>query len=227
MRKGDNRVSGGLGKEVEASRAMDDWAREFGVPLSDPVRDALLKFARLLLAWGQRINLTAAKSVEAVARDQLPDAFAVAGRLALRGGGSGGAQIVDVGSGGGLPAIPLALLRPQDELTMMEATGKKVAFLRTAVRELGLGQRIAVEQRRIDLRNAGERQFDVAMSRAMLAPKEWLTLGCLLVRPGGTIFSLGVRELTDWPSGVDLVHQAAYQHRAGRYHWVAELKRST
>jgi 16S rRNA G527 N7-methylase RsmG len=239
------------------------WAEEFGVPLPGPVRDELLRFARLLLVWGDRINLTAAKSVTAIVADHLPDAFAIAGRLAgpTSSVADEAERIIDVGSGGGLPGIPLALLRPASEITLVEATGKKVAFLRTAIRELALGPRVGVEQRRIELKRleseasgdgfgAGAgggvskmdgspaegfshfaNRFDVAISRAMLPPADWLPLGRRLVRLGGRVFCLGTGALTDFPPGLDLVHQSAYRHRGrlpgGSDRWVAELKRST
>ena len=248
----DNRVSDAPAKEDAESEAVDVWAEKFGVPLPGPVRDDLLKFARLLLLWGQSINLTAAKSVAALVADHLPDAFAIAGRLA---GPRAVApehppeRVVDVGSGGGLPGIPLALIRSVSEVTLIEATGKKVAFLRTAIRELALAPRVGVEHRRVDLHGGYGRpsegsdlqhvshlgdsshlasQFDVAISRAMLPPAEWLPLGRLLVRPGGRVFCLGTEALTEWPPGLNLVHQAAYpQEPRQSRRWLAELQRST
>jgi len=217
--EGDNRVSGFEGKVGE--RTLEGWAERFGVALSSVARGGLVAYVELLLAWGDRINLTAAKSAAAVIGDQLPDSFAIAGRLEQRGGAAG--EVVDVGSGGGLPAIPLALLRPGDRFTLIEATGKKVAFLRTAVRELGLGERVRVEHRRIGGPGEDTGGFDVATSRAMLAPPEWMAVARYLVRPGGTIFCLGAAKLAEPGEGLTLVDQAAY--RPDR--WVIELERST
>ena len=130
---------------------------------------------------------------------------------------------MDVGSGGGLPAIPLALLRPNDRFTLIEATGKKVAFLRTAIREMGLTDRVRVDHRRIGRPGEESGRFDVATSRAMLAPGEWMALARHLVRVGGAVFCLGTAELTGPVEGLTVVDQAAY--RPDR--WVAELERST
>jgi 16S rRNA (guanine527-N7)-methyltransferase len=207
-------------REIEA-RALEDWAERFQVPLSIEGREALLEYGRLLLAWGERINLTAAKSLSALVAEHLPDAFAIAGRLGS--GGRGKERVIDVGSGGGLPALPLALLRRESTFTLVEVTAKKVAFLRTAVRELGLGGRVTVEQRRIGPPAGESGAFEVATSRAMLAPSEWLALGQRLVAPGGRVFCLGSRALTQWPPGLELVTQDGY--RPDR--WVSELKRST
>src|SRR5262249_13196661 len=118
--------------------------------------------------------------------EHYPDAFALARRL------DGPARVVDVGSGGGLPALPLALLRPGLDLVLCEPIAKKVSFLRTAVRALELGERVQVEQRRAEELVAGPQRFDVAMSRATFEPEAWLALGRQLVIPGGRVFVLTV-----------------------------------
>jgi 16S rRNA (guanine527-N7)-methyltransferase len=206
---------------LEDLHLIDARARGFGLSLAPTAREGIARYLELLLQWGERINLTAARSVVTLIAEHLPDAFAIAARLEFGGGTR--ETLIDAGSGGGLPAIPLALLRPVSEVTLVEATGKKVAFLRTAVRELGLGNRVAVEHRRIGPLAEDAGRFDVATSRAMLAPREWLALGRLLVRPGGVVFCLGARALGDAPEGMQLVQEACY--RPDR--WVAELRRST
>jgi 16S rRNA (guanine527-N7)-methyltransferase len=217
--EGDNRVRGVEGKAGE--RTLEGWAERFGVPLPATERERLAAYVGLLLSWGDRINLTAAKSREALIADHLPDSFAIAARLGRNDAGP--REVVDVGSGGGLPAIPLALLRPTDRFSLVEATGKKVAFLRTAVRELGLSERVRVEHRRVGPPGEESGAFQVAISRAMLAPPEWMALARHLVRAGGTVFCLATAELTEAGDGLKLVDQAAY--RPDR--WVIELQRST
>ena len=165
---------------VALSRTADNWS----VPLERAQADALLTYASLLLTWSSRINLTGAVSLEQLADAHLPDSFALASRL-------GGAPLraVDVGSGGGLPALPLAILRPNLSIQLVEPIAKKAAFLRTAVRELALGQRIQVVVQRAESL-APAPPFDVATSRATLAPPEWIALAARLVRPGGRAFVL-------------------------------------
>src|SRR5690349_11874229 len=196
----DSRVSEFGGKV--GTRTLEGWAERFGMSLSSDVRDRLLEFAQLLLAWGGRINLTAARSVGEVIAEHLPDSFAIAARLGARAGGAN--SVVDVGSGGGLPAIPLALLRPDDRFTLIEATGRKVAFLRPAIRQLGPGDRIRVEHRRVEP-GTEVGGFDVATSRAMLAPPEWMALARHLIRIGGAVFCLGTRALDRVGDGLRLV----------------------
>ncbi len=208
-------------KRGDGAAIVEDEVRAAGLASTTELRDSLLAFFELLLVWSERINLTAARSIEVLATEHLPDALVLAARLALRP--ERDERIVDVGSGGGLPAIPLALLRPSSRLTLVEATGKKVAFLHAAARALGLTDRLVVEHRRLESGQA-EAKFDVAISRAMLPPPEWLALGAQLVPVGGTVFSLGSQALPGTlPAGMELVHEVRYRdHR-----WLAELKRST
>jgi len=146
---------------------------------------ALARYAKLLLRWNARINLTAARSIDVLIAEHFPDAFALALKLDQT------AQVIDVGSGGGLPAIPLALLRPHLGLELSEPIAKKAAFLRTAVRELGLTPRVSVELARGEaIARKRPRSFDAAISRATLAPEKWLELGARLVRPRGRVFAL-------------------------------------
>lgn len=149
----------------------------------------LAQYAASLLRWNERINLTAVQSIDTLVAEHFTDAFALA--LALEHP----ARAIDIGSGGGLPAIPLALLRAGLTVELVEPIAKKAAFLRTAIRELGLGDRVLVRVGRGEaVAQAIAKQtlaaFDVAMSRATLAPDRWLALGTRLVRPGGRVFAL-------------------------------------
>lgn len=175
--------------ETAARLALDRVAGAWQVSLTEPEAAALLRFGALLMEWNAHINLTGAKTVEALIDEHLPDAFALASVLDVP------ARVVDVGSGGGLPAIPLAILRPTLDLTLVEPLSKKVAFLRTAVRELGLAPHVRVEPRHAE--DLGPASFDVAMSRATFPPPAWVRLASGLVRPGGRILVLTVPGTTD------------------------------
>lgn len=170
--------------ETAARSGLGELATEWRMPLQETQLAALARFGQLLMEWNARINLTGARTVDALVREHLPDAFAVASLLTEP------CRLVDVGSGGGLPALPLAILRPTLRLTLVEPLSKKVAFLRTAVRELGLAGAVSIEARRAE--ELTPAAFDVAMSRATFAPEVWVRLAAGLVRPGGRILALTV-----------------------------------
>jgi 16S rRNA (guanine527-N7)-methyltransferase len=178
---------------AEAAELVRALANDWKFSCDDAQVAALSAYAGSLLRWNARINLTAARSIEMLVRDHFPDAFALARKLEQPG------RAIDVGSGGGLPALPLALLRPRLTLELCEPIAKKAAFLRTAVRELALGDRVSVRVERgeavaREIASDGSRAFDVALSRATLAPHKWLALGTRLVRPGGRVFVLGAAD---------------------------------
>ena len=88
------------------------------------------------------------------------------------------------------------MLRPALTVELCEPIAKKGAFLRTAIRELGLGERVRLDPRRGEaIADAEPGRFDVALSRATFAPEVWLALGRRLVRPGGRVFVAGGRPM--------------------------------
>ena len=176
--------------ETGTRSALEALAAQWQTPLDEKRLSGLLAFGELLMTWNARINLTGARTVDELIADHLPDAFAVAQAI-----GAGPRTVVDVGSGGGLPALPLAILRPDLQLTLVEPLAKKVAFLRTATRELGLTA-VSVQCARAEALPSAA--YEVAMSRATFPPLEWLAVGRRLVRPGGRILALTVPG-TDLP----------------------------
>ena len=171
---------------AELSAALGAMSRDWGVPCSAAQVERLLAFAALLVRWNQKINLTGARSAASLVAEHFPDAFALARRLDRP------ARVVDVGSGGGLPALPLALLRPTLALVLCEPIAKKTSFLRTAIRELDLTDRVQVEQVRAEELVARGARFEVALSRATFEPEVWLGLARGLVGAGGRIYVLTV-----------------------------------
>src|SRR5215468_5590644 len=155
-------------ERAQAAELVREMAAAWNVAC-DPVQVAALSgYAESLLRWNARINLTAARSIEQLVGDHFVDAFALARRLAQP------ARVVDVGSGGGLPAIPLALLRHPLTVELVEPIAKQVAFLRTALRELELGGRVSVHAGRGEaVARQAPRAFDAGISRATLAPDKW------------------------------------------------------
>ena len=163
----------------------------------------------LVRSWNRKIDLTAAKSEVELAELGVLDAWEIAARIARDGGG-----VVDVGSGFGAPGIPVAILRPDLEVKLVEPLGKRATFLRNVIGTLGLTARVEVmETKGEQVAEAGIR-FDAAISRATLAPDEWLALGDRLA-PDGEIVALLARDPPPDHAGRRVAWRVDYATSAG------------
>lgn len=174
---------------------------------AEPLARVLDAYAALIRRYAKRINLvgdTSAPFLETtLIRGSLELARALPAGLALEG------SLVDVGSGAGLPGIPLALAYPALSVTLCEVRNKRLAFLERARAELGLsGLRIAEG----GVEALPSAHFDWAVARAFEAPTPWMTRAAGLVRPGGHV---GVyASASEWraaavPPGLALVGESA------------------
>lgn len=161
------------------SPLLERVLRHFDVPLGGESRVLFLEQAVTLLdravEWNARIDLTSVTRPEELVDLLFADAAAIAGARGVEPT----ATWVDVGSGIGAPGLPLALLVPGLDVTLVEPRTKRVSFLRTVIGTLGLPH-VRVERARSDV--LGDRTFDVAISRATLPPPEWLVEGARLAR---------------------------------------------
>ena len=174
--------------------------RELGVERVGAAEIALLaRYAELLLDWGARVNLTGARTPEALADQHLADALALLPRLPPEP-----FRFVDVGSGAGLPGLVLALARPGARGVLLEPIRKKHAFLAHAVRELGLTGRVEARAQRLEdhQREAGT-AYDAAVSRATWPAAEWLGRGRSLVGTGGRVIGLEGARRGPLPPGAE------------------------
>lgn len=161
-------------------------AAALGAPLDERARAHVGTWLAALDTWNARIDLTAARSPEQLVDLMLADAVVLAPRLPQ------GARVVDVGTGAGAPGLALALLRPDLRVTLVEPLGKRAAFLRTVLGEVGRAD-VAIARDRGEA-HGGRRAWDVALSRATLAPQAWLDLGVTLAGPGGVVWVLLAKE---------------------------------
>lgn len=165
--------------------------------LNDAQMNSLDNYSSLILRWNKRIQMTATRDLDEFIGRHVVDSLELAADLP-----SGPARMVDVGSGGGLPGIVLAIARPDIEFTLIEPTQKKHAFLSTARRELALGnlRTFAIRDEELRAREDFE-PFDYAVARAVWAVDTWLERGLSLVRPGGLIFAMEGRDESALPEG--------------------------
>src|SRR5262249_23505604 len=165
-----------------------------GVKLEPRHLDQFRSYLDLLLSWNRKINLTAITDPEQVLDKHFLDSLAVAPLIPA-------GRLIDVGAGAGFPGIPIAIVRPDLQVSLLESTGKKAAFLRTAIHQLGLS--CSVLETRLEQHQGPK--FNAAISRATFAPSEWLERARPLVEPGGSIFLMMGRE--ELPSGATTVHE--------------------
>lgn len=166
--------------------------------------ESLLEYVALLLRWNVAYNLTAVRDPREVLVRHILDSLAITPYVR-------GATLADVGSGAGLPGIPLALLYPQCEVVLIDANGKKARFLREAIRTLCLTN-VRVEQQRVE---SVRGSFDCVTARAFATLSEMLALGGQLLAPDGIWLALKGRypeeEIATLPAGFKLESFARLQ----------------
>jgi len=168
--------------------------------LSGAVQSKLLDYVVLLKKWNRVYNLTAIRDESEMVTQHLLDSLAVL--PAVQESALAGRRWADVGSGAGLPGIPLALARPDLDMTLIEAVEKKSAFQRQAKIELGL-ENIAVVSGRVE--EVPDGLFDAVISRAFADLATFVDLaGHLLARNGRLYAMKGLApedELSRLPTG--------------------------
>jgi 16S rRNA (guanine527-N7)-methyltransferase len=160
-------------------------ASKAGLFLADDLTGALVSYYELLSKWNRKINLTSLENP-----DEAIDRLLLEPVAAARHVTDPAPAIMDIGSGGGSPAIPMKLSLASSSLTMVEVKARKSAFLREAVRTLALGN-VKVETARYEellTRPEMHEAFGVLSLRAVrVEPRTLLTLQAF-VRPGGSLF---------------------------------------
>ncbi|MBI2312910.1 MAG: 16S rRNA (guanine(527)-N(7))-methyltransferase RsmG [Betaproteobacteria bacterium] len=172
---------------------------DLGLDLGPAIRAKLLAYLALLWKWNRVYNLTAIREPGRAVSHHLLDCLALLPQL-------GGATLADVGSGAGLPGIPLAIARPEWRVTLVESNRKKAAFLRQAAIELGLENVEIVEARAEDFRPP--QGFEVVVARALSDLAEFIRIaGHLAARQGRLAAMKGLyphQEIARLPAGWEL-----------------------
>jgi 16S rRNA (guanine527-N7)-methyltransferase len=173
-----------------------------GIRLDDSVIERQLDYLDLLSRWNAAYNLTAVRDPGEMVTRHLLDSLAVLPFVS-------GRSLADLGTGAGLPGIPLALAKPELEVHLVDSNGKKARFLREAVRHLKLGL-ARVEESRVE---AVAGKFDCISARAFATLSDMLTWGGHLLADDGRWLALKGRfpqdELDNLPVGfqIEAVHR--------------------
>lgn len=159
------------------------------LPLSADTQERLLQFVQLLIKWNRVYNLTSVRKPDDIIIRHILDSLVVAPYLH-------GRRLLDVGTGAGLPGIPLSLACPALECVLLDSNNKKIRFVRQAIADLGL-ENVTVEQTRIEDYRP-EQGFDVVISRAYSSLGEMHAQVERLLAPGGRLLAMkGVYPLAE------------------------------
>jgi 16S rRNA (guanine527-N7)-methyltransferase len=166
------------------ARALAAGVAALGLDVDAAAQTKLLAYTALLDKWNRTHNLTAIREPHRVVTHHLLDALATLPHLP----DATSLRLIDVGSGGGLPGVPLAIARPQWDVTLLDSNRKKAAFLRQAAAELALANVSVVAMRAEDYTPGV--LFDVAISRAFADLARFAAAARQLVRPGGRLLAM-------------------------------------
>lgn len=162
-------------------RQLRDGLNELDLELPQHAEERLLRYVTLLQKWNRVYNLTAIREPSKLVSHHLLDSLAVLPHIA-------GPSVADVGSGAGLPGIPLAIARPEWTVFLVESNHKKAAFLRQTVIELGL-QRVTVVVDRVEDWQP-EPRVAIAISRAFSDLTGFIDAARHLVAPDGLLAAM-------------------------------------
>jgi 16S rRNA (guanine527-N7)-methyltransferase len=165
--------------------ALDRGLGELALELSGGACEQLLRYVELLAKWNRTYNLTAIRDPLEMVSHHLLDSLAVLPHLPLP---PLQPTLADVGSGAGLPGIPLAIARPQWRVTLNDASQKKTAFLRQTAIELALAN-VTVHEGRVEAWRPAAR-FAVVISRAFAELTGFISACRHLVAPGGVLAAM-------------------------------------
>ncbi|HET6439325.1 MAG TPA: 16S rRNA (guanine(527)-N(7))-methyltransferase RsmG [Anaeromyxobacter sp.] len=172
--------------------ALQRGARALGLSLLPPALSLLERFADRLLAWNQRMSLTAITGPVEVAEKHILDSLSL-----LRTMGEA-RSVLDIGSGAGFPGVPLACVRPDLAITCCDSVTKKVAFVKAVGAELKLARLRGVVARAEGVpEREGLMRAGMVVSRALAEPETWLPLGKAYLEEGGTLLAMLGRDVEE------------------------------
>jgi len=154
---------------------------ELGLDLPPSTEPKLIQYLQLLAKWNQAYNLTAVRDLDEMVTRHLLDSLAVLPYLQ-------GPRVLDVGTGAGLPGIPLAVARPELAFTLLDANAKKTRFVTQAVGELALKNVEVVQSRAENYRPS--QKFDTLVSRAFASIADMLEFTRHLCAPHARILAM-------------------------------------
>ena len=191
----------------DSASALAAACAALGLELSATTQTRLLSFLGLLERWNTVYNLTAVRDPGPMLTLHLADCLAVVEPLRRQVGELGGKRLLDVGSGGGLPGVVLAIVEPDFEVLCVDAVGKKAAFVRQVAAELSLPN---LHARHVRVERLEAPAFDVVAARAFSTLPALVAATRGLLKAGGIWMAMKGRppaqEILGLPSDVEVFH---------------------
>ena len=186
--------------------ALSGAATELGLSLSDSQIEQLLEYQALIQKWNKVYNLTAVRDPQAMLTQHLVDSLSLLPALRKHADGKH-LRLMDVGSGGGLPGVVVAICEPLIDVTCVDAVGKKATFIKQVAAELRIsnlhGEHSRVEELKVPA-------FDLITSRAFASLLDFTTLTRQHLKPGAIWLAMKgqhpAEELAALPSDLDVFH---------------------
>ena len=142
---------------------LENLLAQAEIQLTDLQKDQLIQLVQLLNKWNKAYNLTSVRDPQEMLVKHILDSIVVSPYLQ-------GDRFIDVGTGPGLPGLPLAIINPTKQFVLLDSLGKRISFIRNAVRELGLTNVEPVLSRVEEYQS--EQKFDGVLSRAFASLKD-------------------------------------------------------
>lgn len=182
-----------------------DGIGQQSLAVSDEQQQKLIQFIHLLSKWNKVFNLTSIRDEKEMVTLHLLDSLVVLPFFIEDGHKQSIKTVLDVGSGGGIPGIPLAICLPNIKFILLDARGKKIRFIQTAIAQLGLKNVTAVHSRVEDYKAAEVPGFDRIISRAFASLEDMLKFCRHLCQKNGSFFAMkgqiSKEEIAQLPEG--------------------------
>jgi 16S rRNA (guanine527-N7)-methyltransferase len=168
------------------SELIISGARELGVAVNRDQTTQFVQYGRELLRWNRKTNLTAITKPREVALKHFVDSLAPVPVIPLN------AAVLDIGCGAGLPGIPLRILRPDLDMTLIDGVRKKISFVKTMIHTLNLERIKALNARAEQLSQKADQsqRYQVVVCRALADAAKAVSWGLPFLAPGGMIMLL-------------------------------------
>ncbi len=168
---------------------VTEGAKQLGIDLSEQQLDRFARYMELLLEWSQRVSLTAVKDADGIQRRHFLESIALVRVLLDHGTSLEGRSLIDIGSGAGVPGIPLKIVEPSLQIALVEATRRKSEFLEAVVADLDLtGVEIVTKRAEEAGHDSRYRSaFDFATAKALAPLRTLAELTLPFVRMGGLV----------------------------------------